>query len=130
MKNRINNPVVFYDSDCGFCTRTVIKVSHMKLISKIDFIGAQSAEKYELDSGILLELQRNSDRYMYYLNYPKSDYYKGSDAFAMIFKNHTRYKVIGTLLQAPILRIFFRSGYYVIAKNRKRLSGPDATCGI
>jgi predicted DCC family thiol-disulfide oxidoreductase YuxK len=119
--------LVIYDADCGFCTKAVERLRLWVPNSfELKPYTNDLTKKVQELTGVVIEPQR----YMYFLSIPDLKIEKGYDAFRMIFSLGKKTKWLSRLMELPLVPFFGRVIYRVIADNRRKLSGPNAKCGL
>jgi predicted DCC family thiol-disulfide oxidoreductase YuxK len=117
-----NNPIVFFDGECGLCDRSVQFIIKHDSRKEFQFCPLQSSlakeilpEQYlNFDTVILLEEMRV--------------YTKSSAAFRILRRLKTSYKLL--LVFEIVPRFVTDMFYMLIARNRKRLFRNPPTCQI
>ena len=120
-------PAIVFDGSCGFC-RNILNFLRKRFdFSNIEFIP------YSKDAAILWnfpeEVNLGHDRYMYFLS-TESEYYKGYFAFRNLFKTNKRLKLVAFFMGFKLIEGIGRVIYMLISKNRSKLSGRNASCGM
>lgn len=114
----MNNITIFYDADCGFCQASVDWLSK-DLVLNIEKIPYQNKEK--IDKYKLVDLSIADEKMQLIYN---NKIYSGAKAAGMclIFKKFKLIKILGYFIL--ILSLFRISDlfYFIIAKNRKKIS--------
>lgn len=113
----LNDKIVFYDGDCGFCNRTVAYVLKNDVKKEVYFAPIQSdicAKIFEEKGWDLPDLST-----FYYLE--KGQLYEKSTAALRVVRNfeYPRKLMVAGYIFPRFLRDFI---YDIIAKNRKRIS--------
>ena len=127
MQNPKNYPAVVFDGSCGFC-RNILNLLRKKFnFSNVEFIP------YSKDAAILWnfpqEINLCHDRYMFFLT-TESECYKGYFAFKNLFKTNKNLKIVAFFMGFKVIEIIGRAIYILISRNRGKLSGRNASCGI
>lgn len=99
--------VVVYDGDCGICEWSAGWIRQH--VPHVDVVSHTSYGIAHLSS-------------VWFVTW--SGRREGADAVSAILKRSdlAAARVLGTVIGAPVLRYFARGVYFVIAKNRRRLS--------
>ncbi|MCI0686056.1 MAG: DUF393 domain-containing protein [Sporichthyaceae bacterium] len=116
-------PVLVYDGDCGFCTRSVRLVERMP--TRCEIVAWQFAD---LDA-----LGATRERAEYEVLWVATDgrVYGGADAVAMLLRDcGGPYVLLGVLIRLPLLRSVARWLYRLVADNRYRLPGGTPACAL
>jgi len=116
-------PVLVYDGDCGFCTKSARVAG--RLPSRCDIVAWQHAD---LDA-----LGTTQERAEYELLWvtPDGTVYGGADAVAMLLRDSGgAFALLGTALRLPGVRSVAHRLYRVIADNRYRLPGGTPACAL
>ena len=117
------HPVLIYDADCAFCTRSVNILK--KLPTDAEVIGYQFAD---LDSYGTSE-QRASHEVLWVGRTGRID--GGAQAIArLLLSAGGFYAIAGLLLRTPPLRWIAHGVYRLIANNRQKMPGGTAACAI
>jgi hypothetical protein len=69
-------------------------------------------------------------KYLFFFEASTGRYFKGYFAFRAICKYDSKLRWIIPVLYFPGVSLVGKITYRIIAKNRKKLSGPGASCGI
>ncbi|MCX2733584.1 DUF393 domain-containing protein [Saccharopolyspora sp. NFXS83] len=116
-------PVLIYDGDCGFCTRSVRLAERLPLRARI--VAWQEADLAAL--GITEQRARHEVLWVG----ERSRVRGGADAVAALFRHcGFPWSVPGTLLSLPVLRSLAAFAYRWIAANRYRLPGSTPACAL
>jgi predicted DCC family thiol-disulfide oxidoreductase YuxK len=117
-----NNPIVFFDGECGLCDRSVQFIIKHDLKGIFHFCPLQSSIAKE----IIPEDFLNFNTVILYDN--QVIYSKSSAAFRILRKLKTWYRI---LLIFTILPRFITDAIYIlIARNRKRIFKSPPTCQL
>ena len=127
MLNKVSQ-FVFFDDSCGICRRTIDFLQSDNKFPNVQFLGSQLPESIEVMSKYGSDL--DTSKYMYYVNDDKEKIFRGYDAFRKLFTMNPKTAVIGYLMYIPGLNVIGKIIYRIVANNRKKLSGPDASCSI
>lgn len=101
------SPLLVFDGDCGICTASArwirTRASRVSVVSHHEY-GVASIDK-------VLFVDESGRR-------------EGADAIAAVLRrcDAARWRVAGSVIGAPIIRVVARVVYRVIASNRTRLS--------
>lgn len=123
----------FFDSDCGFCTKTV---NFSKLLKPQDFVWVPyGADDGLLQSAAFSDLDRK--KFVVAVSADSEVIARGPEVFWLVLELQTRYPQLRGLARclAGIASTRFGSvlswkAYRLIASNRMKLSGGDATCDL
>jgi predicted DCC family thiol-disulfide oxidoreductase YuxK len=116
-------PVLVYDGDCGFCTKSARLAA--RLPSRCEIVAWQHAD--------LAALGATQERAAYELLWvtPDGRIYGGADAVAMLLRDSGgMFAVLGGVLGWPGLRSVAHRLYRLIADNRYRLPGGTPACAL
>ncbi len=117
----VSQPTVFYDGDCGICSRAIL------LADVIDHCGIYKIEPYQTCSESLKETYALNDvafQKGIYLLMPSGKRYSGAFAVNRFLWSFFPYNVLIALLYlCPIFLLMEVIGYRLIADNRSRISG-------
>ncbi|MEU5849512.1 thiol-disulfide oxidoreductase DCC family protein [Saccharopolyspora shandongensis] len=116
-------PVLIYDGDCGFCTRSVRLAERLPVRMRI--LPWQEAD--------LAALRTTSDRARHEVLWVARSgrVFGGAAAVAELLKNcRTPWPVLGLLMSAPVLRLLAEWAYRGVAANRYRLPGATPACQL
>jgi predicted DCC family thiol-disulfide oxidoreductase YuxK len=117
------HPVLIFDADCGFCTRSVKVLK--KLPTGADVVGYQFAD---LASHGITE-ERAAHEVLWVSRTGRVD--GGAQAIAhLLIAAGGFYAVAGWLLRTPPLRWLAHGAYRTIANNRQRMPGGTAACAL
>jgi len=119
--------IVIYDADCGICTKAVGK---LRLWVPNGFVAKPSSQDLTRKIAELTGTPIQPDKYMYHINLNNLEIARGYDAFRKIFSLNRRTYWLYVVMSFPLLKVVGRLVYRVVAQNRRRLSGPDARCGL
>lgn len=117
-----NNPIVFFDGECGLCDRSVQFIIKHDLREIFQFCPLQSSIAKEIIPHDFLSF----DTVILYDN--QMIYTKSSAAFRILRKLKTWYKIL--LIFTIIPRFITDALYMLIARNRKRLFKSPHTCQL
>ncbi|MGW5645514.1 thiol-disulfide oxidoreductase DCC family protein [Saccharopolyspora sp. NPDC003752] len=116
-------PVLIYDGDCGFCTRSVRLAERLPVRMRI--LPWQEAD--------LAALRTTSDRARHEVLWVARSgrVFGGAAAVAELLKNcRAPWPVLGLLMSAPVLRLLAEWAYRWVAANRYRLPGATPACQL
>jgi len=116
-------PVLVYDGDCGFCTKSARLAA--RLPSRCEIVAWQHAD---LDA-----LGITQERAEYELLWVTQDgrVHGGADAVAMLLRDSgALFALLGAVLRLPGVRSVAHRLYRVIADNRYRLPGGTPACAL
>lgn len=116
-------PVLVYDGDCGFCTKSVRLAERMP--TRCEIVAWQHA-----DLAALGTTQERAEQEVLWVA-TDGRVYGGADAVAMLLRDcGGLYALLGTGLRLPVVRSVARRLYQVIADNRHRLPGGTPACAL
>lgn len=119
--------VLFFDGDCGFCSRSVRRVYALDGAEMIDFAPLQGELAREMDLTKFAE--KNGGTMVMLREEDGEKFYKG-DAWVVLGK------ALGGVwaVLAGIFGMFPKSvrdwGYDLVAKNRYLIAGKNESCGM
>jgi predicted DCC family thiol-disulfide oxidoreductase YuxK len=116
-------PVLIYDGDCGFCTRSA------RLVALLP-VSVRLTPWQEADLPALRVSEQRARNEVIWVD-PTGRVRGGAAAIAEIFR-HCRapWRPFGWLLSAPVLRILADRCYRWVAANRFRLPGSTPACQL
>ncbi|MBB6173755.1 putative DCC family thiol-disulfide oxidoreductase YuxK [Nocardiopsis mwathae] len=116
-------PMLVYDGDCGFCTRTVRLAERLPV--RADLIPWQEADLVRL--GVSEERAAHEVLWVE----PSGRVEGGADAVAEVFRHARRpWPLLGGAMKLPVIRSAAVWGYRRIAANRYRLPGATPACRL
>jgi predicted DCC family thiol-disulfide oxidoreductase YuxK len=116
-------PVLIYDGDCGFCTRSAGLVAHLPVAVRL--VPWQEADLTAL--GVTEQRARQEVIWVGTTGRIRG----GAEAVAAIFRHSRRpWPAIGWLLSAPVMRNLAGVLYRWVAANRYRLPGSTPACRL
>jgi predicted DCC family thiol-disulfide oxidoreductase YuxK len=120
-------PIVVFDGTCGFC-KNVLNF----LKSKYDFSGVTFLP-YSDETAVLWkfpeEIVEQHKNYMFFV-VNSTEFHRGYFAFQQLFAANEDLKKISNLMRFRIIKLVGKAVYMVISRNRRKLSGRNASCGI
>ncbi|CAL9310763.1 hypothetical protein SUDANB51_03516 [Streptomyces sp. enrichment culture] len=117
-------PVLLYDGDCGFCTRTITTL----LATPRRPVNVRTWQESDLE-----DLGTDRPRAMREMLWVHRDgrVTGGALAFADLFRHlGGPWRVTDLLLRTPPTRWLAAGAYRLIAKNRHRMPGGTAACAV
>ncbi|MBE9375177.1 DUF393 domain-containing protein [Saccharopolyspora sp. HNM0983] len=120
-----DRPLLVYDGDCGFCTRSVFLARRLPARS-----GWAARPWQELD---LAALRTTVDRARHEVLWIDADgrIFGGAAAAARLLRaTSAPWSWLGALLTAPVLSSIAEWAYRRIANNRHRLPGTTPACSL
>lgn len=116
-------PILIYDGDCGFCTRSVRWVERLPV--RLRIVPWQEADL------AALRITEARARHEVLLVDPTGHVSGGADAVAQVLK-HCRvpWSLMGSAMSAPGVRFAAERGYRWVADNRHRLPGATPACQL
>ncbi|MEU6130249.1 DUF393 domain-containing protein [Saccharopolyspora sp. NPDC047091] len=119
----MRTPVLVYDGDCGFCTRSVRIAEKLPLRARI-------VPWQEADLAALRTTEQRARHEVLWVG-ETGRVAGGADAVAALLRHcGLPWSVPGVLLSLPVLRAIARFGYRRIAANRHRLPGSTPACAL
>ncbi len=116
-------PLLVYDGDCGFCTRSVEMALRMK-------VACQAVPWQQADLDALGLTEEQVTEKLWWVE-PDGTKLSGHRAVAAALRRATPVlRPVGALLDTPVLAPVAAAGYDLVARNRHRLPGGTATCAI
>ena len=117
-------PMLVYDGDCAFCTRAVdIALRRMK-------VACRAVPWQQVDLAVLGLTQADVTDKVWWLE-PDGTRVSGHRAVAAALRHGSpAFRPIGRLLDADQVTPFAAAGYDLVARNRHRLPGGTAACGV
>lgn len=115
---------VFYDADCGFCTRSALILRRLDWLHRLEIVPLSQAAEVAPDAppeGELLELMHARDT--------DGEWFIGGQAWLRISDDLPLLRPLGLVARLPLIRDLVEPVYAVIAGNRHRISrllGDDA----
>ncbi len=118
-----DQPVVFFDADCGFCTASAGRLGRLDTDVRIEPIRASTLT----DLGI--DVDRAADELPVLL--PDGTVLWGAAAIAAVLRRaRGPLRLVGRALQLPGLRGLAALTYRWVARNRGRLPGGTPACTV
>ncbi|WP_436770656.1 thiol-disulfide oxidoreductase DCC family protein [Yinghuangia sp. YIM S09857] len=117
-------PVLVFDGDCGFCTKSV-EVMERWIDPDIEITAWQFAD--------LGELGVTEERAMHEVLWvtPTGDVYGGAEAVAkMLAHRRGVWTLPGAVMQIPPVNLLAAKAYRLIADNRYKLPGGTPACAL
>jgi len=127
MKNDKTYPVVVFDGSCGFCLSCLNYLQKKFDFSNVCFLpySHENAKLWNFSKEVI----EQHHTYMFFLK-SNTECYKGYFAFQKLFSCNKSLKVISFFMKFKIIEVVGRGIYLLISKNRRKLSGRNASCGI
>jgi predicted DCC family thiol-disulfide oxidoreductase YuxK len=121
--DKFDKPVLIFDGDCGFCTRSVNVLKRLPIDAEVTAFQFADLELYgtteERASYEVLWVDRSGR------------VYGGAQAIArLLVYAGGIYAVAGHLLRTPPLRWMATGVYRMIANNRQRMPGGTVACAL
>jgi predicted DCC family thiol-disulfide oxidoreductase YuxK len=117
-------PLLVYDGDCAFCTRSVLWIQR-RIAPAVDFAPWQG-----LDLAGLGLTRGQVDKAVQWVG-PGGERAAGARAFARVLGRAGRWSRIGgRLLALPPASWIAAGGYRLVARNRHRMPGGTAACAV
>lgn len=116
-------PVLLYDGDCGFCTRSV---------RWVDGFGARTRVLpwQEADLSTYRTTAARARHEVLWVA-ESGRVFGGSAAVTQLLRHaHGPWRVVGCFLSLPVVRVFAEWGYRWVANNRHRLPGATPACQL
>lgn len=116
-------PLLVYDGDCGFCTRSVELALRMK-------VACRAVPWQQADLAALGLTQEQVTEKVWWVE-PGGAKVSGHRAVAAALRHATpALRPLGALLDAAPLAPVASAGYDLVARNRHRLPGSTAACAL
>lgn len=122
----VRQPVLIYDGDCGFCTRTANLVKRLNVHNRFDVLPSQTP-------GLLAQSGLIEQQAMEAAWYVAADgrLHRGAAAMnAALNALGGLYRVASWVYQVPGLRQLEDVAYAWVARNRYRMPGSTDACQI
>ncbi|QUH04916.1 DUF393 domain-containing protein [Saccharopolyspora erythraea] len=116
-------PVLVYDGDCGFCTRSARLVERLPV--RVRLVPWQEAD--------LAALRITEDRARHEIVWVDTSgrRFGGAAAVAELLKDcRGVWPLLGHLMSLPVLRFLAHAAYRLVAANRYRLPGSTPACRL
>jgi len=122
-ESRFDKPVLIFDGDCGFCTRSVNVAKRLPIDSEVTAYQFADLELYgtteERASHEVLWVDRSGQ------------VHGGAQAIArLLVTAGGMYAVAGWLIRTPPLRWLAAGVYRLIANNREKMPGGTTACAL
>jgi predicted DCC family thiol-disulfide oxidoreductase YuxK len=119
--------VVFYDADCGFCTRSALILRRLDWLHHLEIVPLGQAHDVVPDAppeAELLERMHARDA--------DGEWFIGGQAWLRITDELPLLRPLGLVARLPLIRDLVEPVYAVIAGNRHRISLllGDAACRV
>lgn len=116
-------PLVLHDADCGFCTRCALLIP--RLGADVDISSLQAEDLGSL--GVDADRARTEMPVLL----PGGDVAWGHHAWAAILRACPRpWRVLGVLMEAPVLDAVAARTYRFVAQHRERMPGGTPACAM
>ncbi len=127
MQNDRTYPVVVFDGSCGFCQNSLKHLQAKFDFKNVSFLpySDENAKLWNFSKEVISQ----HHKYMFYLE-NSTDCYKGYFAFQKLFSRNESLKAISFFMKFKVVEVIGRGVYILISKNRRILSGRNASCGI
>lgn len=116
-------PVLIYDGDCGFCTRSVRLVERLPV--RVRIVAWQDAD--------LTALRTTEDRARHEVIWVDREgrLFGGAAAVAELLKTcRLPWPLLGWAMSAPLVRVVAGWSYRWVAANRYRMPGATPACQL
>jgi predicted DCC family thiol-disulfide oxidoreductase YuxK len=120
----VRRATIFYDGDCGFCKRSMDVVRRYdwgKLLT-IRTLQSMDAGRSPLDPEVLKSSMGLLDE--------NGEVYYGADAFEQLASRCWSFLPFALLMKVPGAIYIARWVYAWVARNRRRLGGPNSQCEL
>lgn len=116
-------PVLIYDGDCGFCTRSV------RLAVRLP-VSMSVRPWQEADLAALRTTEDRARHEVLWID-RAGRVFGGAEAVAQLLKScRIPWPVFGWIMSAPLLRTIAARAYRWVADNRSRLPGTTPACRL
>ncbi|GAB3684359.1 thiol-disulfide oxidoreductase DCC family protein [Saccharopolyspora tripterygii] len=116
-------PVLIYDGDCGFCTRSV------RLAVRLP-VSMSVRPWQEVDLTALRTTEARARHEVLWID-RSGRVFGGAEAVARLLKScRLPWAVLGRIMSAPLLRTIAARAYRWVADNRSRLPGTTPACQL
>lgn len=121
----VDRPLLVYDGDCGFCTRSVF------LARRLPARVRWAAEPWQdLDLSALRTTQDRARHEVLWVD-ERGRVFGGAAAVAELLRGtRAPWSWVGTLMSVPVLRSMAEWAYRRVAHNRHRLPGTTPACQL
>lgn len=123
MRTTPEQPILIYDGDCGFCTRSVRLAERLPVRISI-------APWQEVDLAAFRTTQSRAEHEVLFVD-PDGRLSGGSRAVAELLKHCAMpWRLLGYAMSAPVARTLADWLYRWVAANRHRLPGSTPACQL
>ena len=105
---------VYFDGVCGHCSKEIEYYKTIAPSNSFKWIDVASNPNAMIDYNIP---QSQALLYLHVAN-EKNELYVGSEAFALIWKNLPRWKILGYIISLPCIKVLAKKIYVLFAKRR------------
>jgi predicted DCC family thiol-disulfide oxidoreductase YuxK len=120
-----SQPILLFDGDCGFCSRTV-EIVRRTVQPCVQFVPWQHA-----DLATLKVTAARADREVLWISPSGSKVHGGPRALsAVLMCGRRRWRWLGLAFRVPPVSWMASGVYRIVARNRHRLPGGTATCSL
>lgn len=120
-----SSPILLFDADCGFCTRSAGWLHRPLFRAAVDTIPFQHADLEALG------LREEDCERLLHAVLPDGRITAGAGAVAAALKvSRAPWPLIGSLLLLPGARQLAEIAYHAVARNRHNLPGGTAACSL
>ena len=105
---------VYYDGICGHCSK---EIEYYKTIAPPDtfkWIDVATNPNAMIDHNVT---QSEALLYLHVVN-DKNELFIGSEAFALIWKNLPRWRILGHVIELPFVKVVVQKLYMLFAKQK------------
>ena len=110
--------VVIYDGACGFCQSQVARIRRLAGRDRFELLPRQSPDLLMRFPMLKANEAAEGMRFVSAEGTPAI----GADAVYEIYRRIPRFRALAGLYRVPGLKSFFRLAYFIIARNRLRIS--------
>ncbi len=116
-------PILIFDGDCGFCTRSVNVLKHLPVDAEVTAYQFADLEMYGTT-------EERATHEVLWVD-PKGRIYGGAQAIARLLVSAGGfYAAAGWALRTPPIRWIAAGVYRLIANNRQRMPGGTTACAL
>ncbi|MBT6145600.1 MAG: DUF393 domain-containing protein [Gemmatimonadetes bacterium] len=122
----MSRPTIIYDGECRFCRWSVNRIRKLDRHSRFETLPRQQPG-LEMRFPILTQSDFNTGLRLIHAD---GSVDVGADGVYQIYRRVPPYHLVAWLYRIPVLKQFFRLGYYLIARFRHHLGriDPDLAC--
>jgi predicted DCC family thiol-disulfide oxidoreductase YuxK len=122
-----NSLAVFYDADCGFCTRTALVLRRLDRACRLQIVPLQEAQRIAPDAP-------SQDRLLESMHARSASgrWFAGGAAWLEVARAVPLLRPLNLVARLPVMRSLVEPAYALIARNRHRISRllGDGSCNV